>query len=325
MRVLMITSEWPTPDRPEAVPFIVRQVEFLRRAGVDVEVFSFRGAKNPINYWHAWKQVRRKLHKEDYDLIHAQWGQSGILALPKRLPLVVTFRGDDIHGIISDDNSRYTLKGRVLQQVSKFVAFQANEGIVVAAHLTELLPRSKTFHVIPSGVDMDLFRPIPKEEARQKLQLDANHPMVLFAGNPNVLRKRFDLAQQVVEKVRDSWPDIELLALRNVPHDLVPYYMNACDAMLMVSKHEGSPNVVKEALACNLPIVSVDVGDVRERIEGVEGCILCEEDTCEAIAAGLSDILHPGNRSTGRQIVQKLDETNTTKQVIEVYKQAISA
>lgn len=324
MRVLMITSEWPTPERPEAVPFIVRQAEFLQRAGIDLDVFHFRGGQNPRNYLKAWRQVREKINLMEYDLAHAQWGQSGLLALPKRIPLVVTFRGDDVHGIISDDDAHYTFKGRVLQQVSRLVAWQASACIVVSPHLVELLPR-RTYHVIPSGLDMDLFKPVDKQDARRQLNLDPEKPLVLFGGNPAVLRKRYDLAQQVTEMVRDEWPEIELLVLRNVPHEQIPLYMNACDAMLMVSKHEGSPNVVKEALACNLPVVSVDVGDVRERISGVKGCVLCADDQPETIAQGLRDVLRSGERCEGRQAVQELDETVITQKVIRVYEEALRA
>src|SRR5262249_36176249 len=123
LRVLTITSEWIATGHGS--PFIARQVEFLRRAGIEVEVFAFRGAKNPINYLKAWRQLRSKLKQERYDLIHAQFGQSGLLALPKRLPLVVTFRGDDILGV-NRPGRRPTLSSKFLQQLSRLVALRAD-------------------------------------------------------------------------------------------------------------------------------------------------------------------------------------------------------
>jgi len=135
LRVLMITCEWPTPERPQDVPFIVRQVEFLRRTGVDIDVFFFRGAKKLINYVRAWKQVHYRRTHARYDLVHAQWGQSGLLALPKSLPLVVTFRGDDLEGIVGH-NGRYTVAGRFLQLVSRSVAYVADEVITVSEALS---------------------------------------------------------------------------------------------------------------------------------------------------------------------------------------------
>src|SRR5215831_21245341 len=103
MRVLMITCEWPFPARPHNAPFIVRQVEFLRKAGVDIDVFAFRGAKNPANYFRAWCQVHKKLRQHTYDVEHAQWGHSATTALPTRLPLVVTFRGGEGEGLVGSN------------------------------------------------------------------------------------------------------------------------------------------------------------------------------------------------------------------------------
>ena len=96
----MITSEWPTAELPNTAPFIVQQVKFLRRAGVDVDVFHFRGAKKPLNYIRAWSKLHHKISKNCYSLAHAQFGQSGLLALPKKIPLVVSFRGDDLLGVV---------------------------------------------------------------------------------------------------------------------------------------------------------------------------------------------------------------------------------
>jgi teichuronic acid biosynthesis glycosyltransferase TuaC len=141
MRVLMVTSEWPTSEHPDWVPFLVQQVAFLRKAGVDVDVFSFRGAKQFSNYLRAWMQVQRKRSSNHYDLVHAQFGQSGLITLPKSLPLVITFHGSDLQGDPSF-RGRYTLQGRLLKMVSRFVALFADEIIVVssAKSLWSLLP-----------------------------------------------------------------------------------------------------------------------------------------------------------------------------------------
>src|SRR6185437_12852280 len=160
IRVLMITSEWPVPDgRPRTTFFIKRQAEFLQAAGVDVDVFHFKGAGNPWNYVKAWVHARRRMAAGGYDLIHAQFGQSGLLALPKRLPLVVTFRGSDLLGIISDVTGRHTLLGRVSQQASRFVARHADVVVVVAEHMKRFLPPGVSATVIPSGLDLALFQP----------------------------------------------------------------------------------------------------------------------------------------------------------------------
>lgn len=319
----MITSEWPSAEHPYAVPFIVRQVDFLRKAGVDVDVFHFRGGKKPLNYLKAWRMVRRKLSRHRYDLVHAQWGQSALLALPKRLPLVVTYRGSDLEGIVGP-NGRYLLVGKVLKFISVSVSLLADEIIVVSEHLGRKLP-GRRYHVIPSGVDLSLFRPTDRNEARILLKLPLERKIVFFGGDPSVARKRYELAQAAVGLVRQKYPDVDIPVARGIKHDQMPYYMNAADVLLLTSRHEGSPNVVKEALACNVPVVSTDVGDVRKRIEGIEGCIVCADDDPRTITRALEQVFSmEGRRVNGREHVRDLDEKLLTEQVIEVYNAAIS-
>src|SRR6478672_8534406 len=110
LRVLMITSEWPTAQNVNSGLFVARQVQSLRRVGIKVDVIHFRGARNIGNYLRAWRRVRAQVSTKPYDLVHAQWGQSAVLALPKRLPLVVTFRGSDLEGVVGSDG-KYRLSG----------------------------------------------------------------------------------------------------------------------------------------------------------------------------------------------------------------------
>jgi glycosyltransferase involved in cell wall biosynthesis len=105
-----------------------------------------------------------------------------------------------------------------------------------------------------------------------------------------------------------------------VPHALVPVYMNACDALVLTSRHEGSPTVIKEALACNLPIVTVDVGDVHQRLDPVEGCLVCANDAPETIAAGLAQVLQSGGRVAGREAVAELDERVIVQKIVDLYR-----
>lgn len=321
IRVLMITSEWPTPEMPHLVPFVVRQVRFLQQAGVDVQVYAFRGGKNLANYIKAWKEVQTEIKRGKFDIIHAQWGQSGLLALPKRLPLVVTFRGDDLNGIVGA-NSRKTAYGYVLRSVSYIVARAADQIILVSDTLAKAIP-NRLYHVIPSGLDLEMFCPTAKEIARQKLGLSLDRHYVLFAGSVKEPGKRYPLAMQAVDLLKREM-DVELLTASGITHEQVPDFMNASDALLLVSLQEGSPNVVKEALACNLPVVSTDVGDVRMRIGAIEGCAILENDEPETIAQTLREVLVRGQRINGRQTVLDLDESVQTEKVINVYRQALA-
>ncbi len=316
--VLMVTSEWPDEEHPHAVPFIVQQVEALRATGVDVEVLPFRGARNPLRYLGAWAALRRRLTERPHDLVHAQFGQSAIVAcFPKRLPLVVTFRGDDLEGIVGDDG-RYLVLGRILRQVSRLTARRADATIVVSRHLERFLPNRATA-VIPSGVDVSVFHPMPPEEARAALGLSAESELVLFVGDPKETRKRVSLAEEAVRLAGRG----RLVVVWGAPRDRIPQYMAACDALIFTSMHEGSPNVVKEALACGLPVVSVDVGDVRERLEGVAGCVVCSDDRPQTLAAALDRVLDQGRLAGPADLVADLDEGRLAARVVEIYERVL--
>jgi len=292
----------------------------LRKAGVDVDLFFFRGARNPFNYLRAWYRVRKRLMLGSYDLVHAQWGQSAPTALPTRLPLVVTFRGGEGEGIVGDDG-KYTISGYILTIVSSIVARRADALVAVSSHMRAYLP-PRTVHIIPSGLDFSQIPLLPQDKARQQLGLPLSKRLVLFVGNPLEARKRHGLAREVVSKVAREL-NAELVLAWRVPHSRIPIYMNACDALLFVSMYEGSPNVVKEALACNLPVVSVAVGDVPERLDGTPGCVLCKNDDPDEIAFALETVLRRGGRNATRETVRELDENVLAQRMIEVYRRAI--
>ena len=321
IRVLMVTSDWLWNSWGGPAVFIARQADFLRQEGVQVDLFPFQGARRPMNYLAAWREVQHRLTHGHYDLVHAQFGQSGITALPKRVPLVVTFRGDDLEGIIGE-NGRYVAAGWLLRLISRAVARRADAAIVVSEHMKQHLPRSVEAHVLPSGIDFDLFRPEPQHHARNRLGLPTDRKLVLFVGNPNLARKRFALAQQAVEIVNRSIPT-QLLAGWEKTHREIATLMNACDALVCTSMQEGSPNAVKEALACNLPVVSVEVGDVPLRLKGIAGCELCPDDRVETIAAALQRVLRRGTRTESRTALQGLDERVLTGRLIDIYRSVL--
>jgi glycosyltransferase involved in cell wall biosynthesis len=321
IRVLMITAGWPQPGQPQTTHFVKRQAEFLQRAGVQVDVFQFRGAKRFWNYMRAWTKVRPMIRSGRYDLVHAQFGQSGALALPRRLPLVVTFRGSDLLGIVGADG-RYTIAGKVSQLVARFVAKRAEAVVVVSEHMKAYFRTSAPVLVLPSGLDFELFRCLPRDEARRRLGWSFDKRLVLFAGNPDQPRKRYPLAKAAVDLLNQTLP-AELVVAWGVSHSDIPLYMNACDAFVFTSMQEGSPNVVKEALACDLPVVSVAIGDVAERLKGIDGCELCADERPETIAAGLERVLRRGQRVAGRIAVAHLAEEAITARLIGLYQSVL--
>jgi glycosyltransferase involved in cell wall biosynthesis len=321
-RVLMVTCEWPRDTWGGTAHFIVRQAEYLRAAGLEVDVHDFVGARDPRNYVRAWVDVRRRLRTGRYDVVHAQFGQSALAAMPCPLPLVVTLRGDDLLGVLHDTRGTVTPMGRLLSVVTRFAARRADAVIVVAEHMKSLLDRGVDADVIPSGLDLGLFRLMPQQEARRAAELPLDKKLVLFVGAPDLARKRYGLAREAVNLVAQRVP-AELVLGWGVSHNRMPLLMNACDALIFTSLQEGSPNAVKEALACNLPVVSVPVGDVAERVHGVAGCELCPDDRPETLAAALERVLKRGTRTASRETIAHLDERLIADRVIGVYTRAM--
>lgn len=321
----MITVEWPDERRPTAVPFLVRDVKLLRERGVDVEVFHFRGARNPINYIKAAFAARKKLKSGKYDIVHAQWGQSAVPVFFASLPLVVTFRGSDLLGITNDDGT-YSRKGKILQWISRRVALRAKRIIVVSPKLINYLPseKHKVTRIIPSGINLIQFIPMDKEMCRSQLKLPMNKKLILFGGHPEREDKRYPLAVQAVKQIQKTM-DVELFYADHISVMEMPVYINAADVVLLTSKHEGSPNIIKESLACNVPVVSVDVGDVQERILKITGCKICDSDSPEDIGKALMETLvNQRVDFESRSYILELDENKMTDQCIDTYKSMLS-
>lgn len=317
MKALFITSQWPSEETPNVAPFVKNEVNAIRISGVDLDVFVYEGGWSFTKYIRAIREVRRRIVSNKYDVLHARFGQCAIVARAQwQVPVVVAYGGSDVEGSPHySGNTRY--RNYILRFVSWLFALLVDEVIVVSDHLGRKLPR-KNYHVIPSGVDLSLFRPLDQTEARIKLGLSLDRKLALFAGDPSNKRKRFELAMEA-SKLAGNSLDIELIVLNGEPRDRVPIFMSACDALLLTSTNEGSPNVVKEALACNLPVVSVDVGDVKERIGMIESCTVCPDDSAETIAEGLLEVLENSEKPITRDYVVDLAMQNYANKTTKVY------
>jgi glycosyltransferase involved in cell wall biosynthesis len=189
--------------------------------------------------------------------------------------------------------------------------------------MCRFLPPSVCAHVIPAGLDLERIPCISQADARRRLGLQPSERLVLFVGDPAKPVKRYELAQRAVDVLVRRCP-ARLVLGWGVPPDEILVLMSACDVILVTSRHEGSPNVVKESLASNLPIVSLDIGDVRSRIAGVDGCEICPDDRPETIAASLERVLARQQRTRGREVVLSLDERVLTQQLLAVYESVLA-
>jgi teichuronic acid biosynthesis glycosyltransferase TuaC len=310
MRVLVVTNMYPTPEQPAFGTFVKDQVEELRKKGVEIDVFFVNGRKSRWNYvwgiFRFWKQIIA----DRYDIVHAHYALSGMIArLQFHLPVIVTYHGSEV-----SEHMPLWLRFLARRGASSFdriiVVNQGKKSLILNAH--------ERVVVIPCGVNLDLFRPMPLEQARAQLDLPMEKPLVLGAGEYWQYEKRFELVEASMEVLKRHCPEAELVLVSGKPHEIIPVYMNACDVLVLTSRSEGSPMVIKEAMACNLPIVSTKVGDVPEVIAGVEGCYLVEPDA-DVVAEKLYRVLQQRQRTRGREKMRYLGAGPITQRVIDVY------
>lgn len=322
MRVLVVTAMYPSHDKPANGTFVRDQVVSLRKLGVEIDVFSFDGKGSAKEYLKAGLAIRQIVTKNPFDLIHAHYGLSGAASLMQtKCPVVITYHGSDLLGEVGRD-AKYTAAGKIKTIISRGSALGAKKRIVVADLLKSKLKPLSTV-TIPMGVDLDLFKPIPRDEAREHLGFPKHNRIILFVANPNDPTKRFDIAQKAINLLSEYFPNVDLFPLHNVPHEHVPLYMNASDVLVLTSMHEASPCVIKEAMACNLPIVSVDVGDVFERISGIPGCYICERSP-DDIAFKVKKVFNNNDIQPDiRSRISEFSLENIARRVVDVYEEVV--
>ncbi len=305
MKVLIVANNKPG----QFSPFVSEQVKALTKLGVEFGFFGVDG-KGAGGYLSNLMPLKKKIHEFQPDLLHAHYGHSGLLAnLQRMVPVVTTYHGSDIHS-----------KGLNLS-LSKVTARYSAYNIYVSPWLLELSGyRGDNKCIIPCGVDTTTFTPIERTEARKQLGLDKDEKFVLFAGAFDNEVKNSALAHAAVSLV----PNTKLVELRGYNREQVNLLVNAANCLLMTSHREGSPVIIKEAMACGTPIVSVDVGDVKEVLADVDGCFISTYDA-NNIATNLMQALKFEGKTTGPQsIIQKgLSNDLIAKQIIEIYNDVI--
>ena len=175
--------------------------------------------------------------------------------------------------------------------------------------------------VIPNGVNFMMFKPMNKQEALKKTGFDPNKKNVIFiANNVDYSVKNYSLAREAIKLLNDD--KLELIAVSGVEHSALVYYYNSADLLLLTSFFEGSSNVIKEAMACNCPVVSTDVGDVRDVLGKTKGCYVCSFDEKDVRKKILSAIMC--DRTNGRDDISFLNDEIIAKKIISIYKTVIT-
>lgn len=291
-------------------PLVENQARSLTSAGLEIEFFLVESGIT--GHWHSIRNLKQKLRVHKYDIIHAHYSFSAFVAtLACAKPLVVSLLGSDAS------------KNVLLRSITTYLSNRLWAVTIVKTLDMKQKLNLKHAFVIPNGVDIDRFAPIPKKDARFQIGYGFDRKLVVFVANPKRKEKNYKLAIDSIRKAnRRSGYEIELMTIYNTPNNDVPYFLNAADVLLLTSKREGSVNVVKEAMACNTPVVSTDVGDVSKNTSDVAGCYVVKGNSdflADAIIKAIDD-----DNSAGREriIELELDSKNVANRILNIYEQA---
>lgn len=299
MKVLFVASY----NKGYYAPFIVEQAEALRRKGATVELFGVVG-KGIKGYVKTLPRLKMAIKSFNPDIIHAHYGLCGLLAnLQCKIPVVTTYHGSDINE-------------RKILHLSRISMALSGWNIFVSQPTLDIARPHNHYSLIPCGIDLSELQLTKKADARNQMGLDAKKRYVLFAGSFDNTVKNASLAIDAISHI----PEAELLELKGYTREQVTLLMCAADVFLMTSHTEGSPQVIKEAMACGCPIVSVNVGDVKWVTEGINGCYIVERDAI-SIAKQIED-MGSHTRTEGRRRILELGLVNdvVAEKLLHIYK-----
>ncbi|SCL29054.1 Glycosyltransferase involved in cell wall bisynthesis [Micromonospora nigra] len=321
LRILAVTNLWPENGGYRGI-FVHRQVTALRALGHHVDVEVVAQSRGRADYVLAAPRVRRRARTGRYDIVHVHYGMTAPAARLAGHPArVLSLYGSDVNEPRQRRITRLGWGGtRARIYVSRRLAEAAGD---------------PAGHVVANGVDFALFRPADRAAARASLGIAPTDRVVLFGADPARPVKGYDLFTEVVGEVRRQGLPVRELVLSapgQPEADLVRKY-DAADLLLFTSRpgSEGSPTVVKEATAMGLPVVSVDVGDVAEVLDGVRpGAVVRFPDgpshgeartrLVRDLAGRVADVLAAGTRADGRDRNAWLDESRVARRITEIYR-----
>jgi teichuronic acid biosynthesis glycosyltransferase TuaC len=288
--------------------FIYDQVEAIREAEKDISFhYFFIGRKGISGYYKELRRLKKEQLKFPCDLIHAHFGLSALLAvLQCKEPVVATFHGSDINN-------------QITRLLSAFASFRAHASVFVSEKLRKRAIFSRRSYVIPCGINLSHFRPMDKLECRKELGLNPNKQYILFSSSFLNPVKNYKLLDDALRLWKGERP--EVLELWNIEREQVPLWINAADACVLTSFMEGSPQFVKEAIACNSVIVATDVGDISERF-GDATNLRIATFAPDNVLEMLSEVIRL-KRANDRILVHELDNRVIANKIINIYKSVI--
>lgn len=304
MRILIcVSGNAPNYTFGHNQVFVYEQIESVKKLDSDVEykVFSVVG-KGVKGYLSSLKALKKAIKDYKPDLIHAHCGQIGALAVLQRsVPIITTFHGSDVN------NAK-------MRPVSSFASLLSSCSIFVSKKLMESLHiKGKRSEVIPCGVDSSIFFPMAKDDCKQRLGLDLKKDYILFASDFGNSVKNPELAKAVAA----HFPNLALMEIKGRTREEVAWLINGAELVLMTSHSEGSPQIIKEAIACGQHVVTVDVGDVKEQLDGIEGCAVCDSDEQQLVDA-VGAILYTSRPD--KRHINRFESNTIANKILEVYK-----
>lgn len=310
MRILLI-GRYKNQFPNNLLPFIIEQGEAIRRCGGEVDYFAVKG-NGLLAYFTARKALIQKIKEFQPDLIHAHYGLSGITAvLQSKVPVVTTFHnGETLSFSANILSSLFSLR-------TKFMVY-------VAQHIYDFayLKRKKNYVILPCGVDLHECVITDKEIARKELGFLPNKKYILFGGGFDNLRKNYPLLKEGIELLKRD--DIEVLEMKGLSRLQISKILSACDLFALPTKSEGSPQALKEAMACNCPIIATDVADIKHLLGDLDGHYLCSFDPKD-VATKVEEALSFNSRTKGRERIIELGLTNdlVAKKLVEIYEEVL--
>jgi glycosyltransferase involved in cell wall biosynthesis len=321
-RRLKIIHVIPYHPAPSSFIFAKRQVEDLSGLGHINEVYYFNTSFSILGFYRQLVSLRKLVGRFNPDVIHAHYGtiNAFFASFIKNVPLVVSFHGSDLNYT----KDVHWFREKLGKRLSRIAAQRAQHIICVSELLQAKLPLGKEkSSVIPSGVNTEKFKKLDRLVCKSELNLSDSKNYLFFNAN-NPIVKRLDLALETVDLLKDL--HVELLSLKgDIDPAEIPVYLNASVAVLLCSDSEGSPMVIKEAMACGLPIISTDVGDVKSSITAVENCYIVPQKPMLIAEKIRSIIASQVEQTNGLEQIRilELDHVSVVKKVESIYYSAI--
>ena len=304
MKVLFVSSG---NSKYGISPIIENQGESLKKENIELEYFTIKG-KGIKGYFNAIFTLRTHLKSNNYDVVHAHyWLSAIVVSLAGSKPIVTSLMGDEL-----------VTKGWYKWILHIFYYLSWSSIIVKSKEMYQLLGL-KGVNIVPNGINMSRFKPIDRMLAIEKLGWDSKKKHILFTSDPSRVQKNFKLAKDAFDFINDENLELHYLISLKIENEKMPYYYNASSVVIISSLWEGSPNAVKEAMACNIPIVATNVGDIKELISKTQGCYLTDFDY-KKFALDMNKALKFKGRTTGREDLYHLKSEIIAKKIVDIYK-----